>query len=245
MHIMVWNKLFYDVIHIGQRGDFMGRSDKKVMTFEEMLDESMGEIRKEEPKPKRPPKLYVEPTEETPDGKQPGTVIINMPVVREYYCDDFVTDDLDTALAAGWGKDGSRVSSFGYGDSFDNIDLDWLPEPKKKYSIVINKYSFFYSMHHYDGGENFFRNIIYFPNNQLPETFNPGPVSKPYNFSDQGIEVRIFEKNGYVVFLRGSFPADNLNDFNRFLAFKVPVGIFQKAWRTKGFEEIALKKSSP
>ena len=204
----------------------------KEISFEEMLNMSC-EARKEQKKALKP---YIEPVKKLlPNGKKTSAVYINIPVLREYYCDDLITEDLDTALEHGWGEDGSRAFSFGYGNAFQKIDLDLLPEPEGNYSISIKKVGPWNYMLHYEDGMLFFRNDIYFFNDDFPETFNPGPISKPYEFLDQGTYVRIFEKDGYIVFLQGASPADNLHDYNRFTAFKAAKDRFQKAWGSKNW----------
>ena len=210
--------------------------EEEIKEYEEFLSMTALKIISERKKKEKTPLIpYVEPLKKTrPDGKPFCAVIVNIPVFREFFCGNgVVTDDLQTAWEVGWGEGGGGGMSFGYGDGFEKLDLDWFPEPEGKYRIAIKTIGPWRIMFHYEDEVLFFKNDIFFPQDHFPETFNPGPVSDPYAFSDQGIEVRIFEKDGYIVFLDGSYPADNLDDYNRFCAFKVPVEKFHKAWSMK------------
>ena len=210
--------------------------EEEIKEYEEFLSMTALKIISERKKKEKTPLLpYVEPLKKTrPDGKPFCAVIVNIPVHREFYFGNgVVTDDLETAWEAGWGDSVGGAMTFGYGDVFKKLDLDWLPEPEGKYRITIKTIGSWNIMLHYEDEVPFYKNIIDFPNDQFPETFTPGPASKPYVYSDQGTELRIFEKDGYIVFLDGSFPVDNLDDYNRFCAFKVPVEKFHKAWSMK------------
>ena len=83
---------------------------------------------------------------------------------------------------------------------------------------------------YYSDGEEFMRHELYYTSKQIENgKLKPlvGTVKDPYNYIDQGEDIYIFEREGYVMVLS----AMNWESFSDlFTGFKVKAEEFYKAW---------------
>lgn len=160
---------------------------------------------------------------------------INLPIFSirtdvHYYCPDgLVTEDLKEAKEHGYGSDGNRAASFGHGDGFATFDYSVLPEIEKLRLVLERCYGVFL-LDCYSGEERFMRNEVWYTGSDMENgRLKPlvGTVDKPYNYIDQGVDIYIFERDGYVMILS----ACNWESFSdMFTGFRVKAEAFYEAW---------------
>jgi len=159
-----------------------------------------------------------------------------------YYCDDgFQTDDLEEAKAHGYGKGRSRATSWGHGDAFETFDYNVLPL-MEKFSMKVEKNGMFFSIDFFSDGICFMRDEVWYTERDFVDgKLRPlvGTAKRPYNFIDQGVDIYIFERDGYVMVLS----AENWEAFSDlFTGFRVKAEEFYRAWEETDFPEPYSRK---
>ncbi len=163
--------------------------------------------------------------------------VFSLPTFVTYYCDNgFRTSDLEEAKAHGYGKDGSRAASWGHGDAFETFDYSVLPLIEK-FSMKVDKNGMFYSVDFFTDGYRFMRDEVWYTSRDIENgKVKPlvGTAKKPYNFIDQGVDIYIFERDGYVMVLS----AENWESYSdKFTGFRVKAEEFYQAWEETEFPE--------
>lgn len=157
--------------------------------------------------------------------------IFSFPTSVHYYCDNgFITSDLEEAKAHGYGKNGNKATSFGHGNAFETFDHSILPEVNDV-QMKLEAFSFGYLLTYFTKeDEEVMRHEVWYDSNQMENgRLKPlvGTAKNPYNYIDQGEDIYIFERDGYVMVLS----AMNWEAFSSmFTGFKVKKEDFYRAW---------------
>ena len=154
-----------------------------------------------------------------------------------YHCPDgFVADNLDEAKVHGYGKGRSRSVSFGHGDAFVTFDYSILPVIEKLSMKLEKTYKTFW-LTYYSNEEQVMRHEVWYSSRYIENgKLKPlvGTAEAPYNYIDQGVDVYIFEKDGYVCVLS----AEDWESFSdKFTGFRVKAEEFYKVWNEMPFPE--------
>ena len=147
-----------------------------------------------------------------------------------YYCPDgLVTKDLEEAKAHGYGESGNRATAFGHGDAFATFDYSVLPVIEGL-SLVLEQSCGYYDLDYYSGEERFMSHEVWYTSKDMQDgKLRPlvGTADNPYNYIDQGVDVYLFERDGYVMVLS----AMNWESFSdHFTGFRVKAEEFYAAW---------------
>lgn len=156
--------------------------------------------------------------------------VFSFPTSVTYWCDNgFKTSDLEEAKAHGYGKGRSRSTSWGHGDAFETFDFSILPVIEK-FSMTLEKGGMFFWWDCYSDGVRFMRDELWYTSRDMENgKLKPlvGTAKNPYNFIDQGVDIYIFERDGYVIVLS----AENWESFSPLhTGFRVKAEEFYKAW---------------
>lgn len=147
-----------------------------------------------------------------------------------YWCDNgYKTSDLEDAKAHGYGKGRSRSVSWGHGDAFETFDYSVLPL-MENLSISIGKGGMFFYIDFMSNGIRFMRDEVWYTSRDIVDgKLKPlvGTAKCPYNFIDQGVDIYIFERDGYVMVLS----AENWEAYSdKFTGFRAKAEEFYAAW---------------
>ena len=157
--------------------------------------------------------------------------IFSFPTYVTYYCEGgFMTDDLKEAKKHGYGTNGNRSASFGHRDAFETFDHSVLPVITG-ISMTLESLGGGYLLTYYtDEKEKFFVHEVWYNSKNIENgKLKPlvGTAQNPYNYIDQGEDIYIFEREGYVMVLS----AMNWEAYSdMFTGFKVKKEEFYKAW---------------
>lgn len=157
--------------------------------------------------------------------------IFSFPTSVHYYCDDgLITSDLEEAKAHGYGRDGNRTTSFGHGNAFETFDHNVLPVITGLYMTLEPLGGVFLLEYYTDEVGKFMTHEVWYSSRDFKDgKLRPlvGSAKNPYNYIDQGEDIYIFERDGYVMVLS----AMNWEAFSSmFTGFKVKTEEFYAAW---------------
>lgn len=154
-----------------------------------------------------------------------------------YYCPDgLVTSDLDEAKEHGYGEGRSTSTSFGHDNAFATFDYSVLPVIEKLSMVLEKEYGVFV-LRYYSDGEQFMCHEVWYTSARIEnDKLKPlvGTAEDPYNYIDQGVDVYIFERDGFVMVLS----AEDWESFSdRFTGFRVKAEEFYEVWNAMTFPE--------
>lgn len=147
-----------------------------------------------------------------------------------YWCENgFKTSDLEEAKAHGYGKGRSKSVSWGHGNAFETFDYNVLPLIEKL-SMTLCKSGLFFWIEFFSDGISFMKDEVWYTSRDIVDgKLQPlvGTAENPYNFIDQGVDIYIFERDGYVMVLS----AENWEAYSDiFTGFRVKAEEFYQAW---------------
>lgn len=167
--------------------------------------------------------------------------IFSFPTYVHYYCPDgLITESLEEAKAHGYEKDGDRCASFDHGDAFETFDHSVLPVVTG-IRMTLERLGGGYLLEYYtEEMEKFFAHEVWYNSKQIENgKLKPlvGPAKNPYNYIDQGEDIYIFERDGYVMILS----AMNWEAYSSmFTGFKVIAEEFYEVWSKMDFPKPRL-----
>ena len=153
--------------------------------------------------------------------------IFSFPIYVSYYCPDgLVTDNFEEAKAHGYGTVGNRSASFGH---------SVLPVITG-IRMTLERLGGGYLLEYYtEEKEKFFAHEVWYNSKNIENgKLKPlvGTAQNPYNYIDQGEDIYIFERDGYVMVLS----AMNWEAYSdMFTGFKVKKEEFYEAFRKMDF----------
>ena len=162
--------------------------------------------------------------------------IFLFPTYVNYYCPDgLVTDNLEEAKAHGYGLGGNKSTSFGHGDAFETFDHSVLPVMTGIH-MTLDRLGGVYLLAYYTKEmEKFFVHEVWYNSKNIENgKLKPlvGTAKNPYNYIDQGEDIYIFERDGYVMVLS----AMNWEAYSdMFTGFKVKKEEFYEAFGKMDF----------
>lgn len=163
--------------------------------------------------------------------------IFSLKTEVHYYCPDgFVADNLAEAKEHGYGKGRSRATSFGHGDAFATFDYIVLPVIENLSMKLERAYGVF-QLTYYSDSKLVMRHEAWYTSRWIEDgKLKPlvGTVEHPYNYIDQGVDIYIFERDGYVCVLS----AEDWESFSPlFTGFRVKAEEFYGVWDEMPFPE--------
>ena len=162
--------------------------------------------------------------------------IFSFPTYVSYYCPDgLVTDNFEEAKAHGYGTVGNRSASFGHRDAFETFDHSVLPVITG-ICMTLERLGGGYLLEYYiEEKEKFFAHEVWYNSKNIENgKLKPlvGTAQNPYNYIDQGEDIYIFERDGYVMVLS----AMNWEAYSdMFTGFKVKKEEFYEAFSKMDF----------
>lgn len=154
-----------------------------------------------------------------------------------FYCENgYRTDNLEDAIKHGYCEGRGRSFSFGHGNAFETFDYNILPVIEN-FSMELEDFHYIFFIRYFKDGEYFKGHELWYTSHDVVDgKLKPlvGPASDPYEYLDQGYEVYIFERDGFVIVLSA---LDWENCSTEYTGFRVKAEEFYKVWNEMPFPE--------